>query len=168
MNSSTVSLLAMTLVTGILVDDSIVVLENTERHFELGESPREAALKGRLEIGLAAVVITLVDVVVFLPIAFLPGIVGKFLAEFALVVVVATMSSLLVSFTVTPALAGNWSLVAKKRLSGPLEAFVSGFNSVRGWYVERVLPKALARPWVVIGIAAYWILELLVAIVRHS
>ncbi len=150
----TVSLLAMTLITGILVDDSIVVLENTERHFELGESPRDAALKGRLEIGLAAVVITLVDVVVFLPIAFLPGIVGKFLAEFALVVVVATASSLLVSFTVTPALAGNWSLFAKTRLAGPFEAFVAGFDRVRRWYVERVLPRALARPWVVVGIAA--------------
>jgi HAE1 family hydrophobic/amphiphilic exporter-1 len=149
----TVSLLAMTLITGILVDDSIVVLENTERHFEHGEAPREAALNGRLEIGLAAVVITLVDVVVFLPIAFLPGIVGKFLAEFALVVVVATLSSLLVSFTVTPALAGNWSLFAKKRLAGPFEAFAAGFDGVRRWYVERALPRALARPWIVIGIA---------------
>ena len=149
----TVSLLAMTLITGILVDDSIVVLENTERHFELGEAPRDAALNGRLEIGLAAVVITLVDVVVFLPIAFLPGIVGKFLAEFALVVVVATLSSLLISFTVTPALAGNWSLFAKKRLGGPFEAFVAGFDRMRRWYVERVLPRALARPWVVVSIA---------------
>jgi hydrophobic/amphiphilic exporter-1 (mainly G- bacteria), HAE1 family len=149
----TVSLLAMTLITGILVDDSIVVLENTERHFELGEAPRDAALNGRLEIGLAAIVITLVDVVVFLPIAFLPGIVGKFLAEFALVVVVATLSSLAVSFTVTPALAGNWSLLAKNRLGGAFEKFSTGFDRVRQWYVERVLPGALARPWVVVGIA---------------
>jgi HAE1 family hydrophobic/amphiphilic exporter-1 len=149
----TVSLLAMTLITGILVDDSIVVLENTERHSELGEAPRDAALNGRLEIGLAAIVITLVDVVVFLPIAFLPGIVGKFLSEFALVVVVATLSSLLVSFTVTPALAGNWSLLATKRLGGLFHAFARGFDRTRGLYVERVLPRALAHPWVVVFIA---------------
>jgi HAE1 family hydrophobic/amphiphilic exporter-1 len=143
----------MSLITGILVDDSIVVLENIQRHHELGEAPRDAALHGRLEIGLAAIVITLVDVVVFLPIAFLPGIVGKFLSEFALVVVVATLSSLLVSFTVTPALAGNWSLLSRTRLDGPFEAFARTFDRTRSWYVERVLPRALARPWLVVGIA---------------
>ena len=63
----------MTLVVGILVDDSIVVLENTERHFEDGEAPQDAAILGRSEMGAAAIVITLVDVVVFLPISFLPG-----------------------------------------------------------------------------------------------
>ncbi len=90
----TISLLAMTLIIGILVDDSIVVLENIERHCESGETPVEAAIKGRTQIGPAAIVITLVDVVVFLPIAFLPGTVGSFLSEFALVVVVATLTSL--------------------------------------------------------------------------
>ena len=69
----TVSLLAMTLIIGILVDDSIVVLENTERHFADGEDPQTAAIRGRTEIGVAAIVITLVDVVVFLPISFLQG-----------------------------------------------------------------------------------------------
>ncbi len=77
----TVSLLAMTLIIGILVDDSIVVLENVERHFEDGEAPRTAAILGRTEIGPAAIVITLVDVVVFLPIAFLPGQTGRFLGR---------------------------------------------------------------------------------------
>ena len=77
----TVSLLAMTLIIGILVDDSIVVLENIGRHYDDGEAPRTAAILGRSEIGNAAIVITLVDVVVFLPIAFLPGIVGRFLAR---------------------------------------------------------------------------------------
>ena len=85
----TVSLLAMTLIIGILVDDSIVVLENVERHFNAGETPTEAAVNGRSEIGVAAIVITLVDVVVFLPISFLPGSVGLFLREFGLVVTVA-------------------------------------------------------------------------------
>ena len=66
----TSSLLAMTLIIGILVDDSIVVLENVERHYDNGEAPKKRRLRGRTQIGPAAVVITLVDVVVFLPIAF--------------------------------------------------------------------------------------------------
>ena len=107
----TVSLLAMTLIIGILVDDSIVVLENIERHAADGEaaarSPRSTAVP---RSGWRRLVITLVDVVVFLPISFLPGAVGLFLREFGLVVSVATLTSLFVSFTVTPALAAHWSL----------------------------------------------------------
>ena len=150
----TVSLLAMTLITGILVDDSIVVLENSERHREAGEDAVTAAINGRLEIGLAAIVITLVDVVVFAPIAYLPGIVGKFLVEFAIVVVASTLASLLVSFTITPALAGRWSLLSSKRTIKPIEAFTRGFDRFRLWYADRVLPWALGNPWMVGGIAA--------------
>ncbi len=141
-----VSLLAMTLIIGILVDDSIVVLENTERHREQGDEPKQAALLGRTEIGLAAVVITLVDVVVFLPIAFLPGTVGKFLNEFGLVVVVATLSSLLVSFTITPALAGNWSLLSRWKPPAIIDGFTRGFERLRSWYANRALPWALKHP----------------------
>jgi HAE1 family hydrophobic/amphiphilic exporter-1 len=142
----TVSLLAMTLIIGILVDDSIVVLENVERHHENGEPPKEAAIKGRTQIGPAAVVITLVDVVVFLPIAFLPGTVGKFLSEFALVVVTATLTSLCISFTITPSLAGNWSLLSRWKAPKPIERFADGFESLRRWYAHRALPWALRRP----------------------
>jgi len=145
----TVSLLSMTLITGILVDDSIVVLENSERHRESGEEPIQAAIVGRLEIGLAAIVITLVDVVVFAPIAYLPGIVGRFLIEFALVVVASTLASLLVSFTITPALAGNWSLRSSKRGMSFADAFARGFDRVREWYSQRTLVWALDHPWAV-------------------
>ena len=145
----TVSLLSMTLITGILVDDSIVVLENSERHREAGEQPVQAAILGRLEIGLAAIVITLVDVVVFAPIAYLPGIVGRFLIEFALVVVASTLASLLVSFTITPALAGNWSLRSSKRGMSFADAFARGFDRVREWYANRALVWALDHPWIV-------------------
>ena len=135
----TISLLAMTLIIGILVDDSIVVLENITHHFDDGESPQTAAILGRTEIGNAAIVITLVDVVVFLPIAFLPGIVGRFLSEFGLVVVAATLTSLAISFTVTPSLAGNWSLFSRWRPWAPLRAFTRGFERVRGgFYTDRV------------------------------
>jgi HAE1 family hydrophobic/amphiphilic exporter-1 len=101
--------MALALVIGILVDDSIVVLENIHRHLEKGEEPKVAALKGRSEIGFAAIAITLVDVVVFLPIALIGGLVGKIFKEFGLTVVVSTLLSLFVSFTLTPMLASKWS-----------------------------------------------------------
>jgi HAE1 family hydrophobic/amphiphilic exporter-1 len=138
-----VSLLAMTLIIGILVDDSIVVLENVERHYHAGEGPTEAAINGRSEIGVAAIVITLVDVVVFLPISFLPGSVGLFLREFGLVVTVATLTSLFVSFTITPTLAGRWALTSTWRPWGIIESFTRAFERLRVWYATRVLGWAL-------------------------
>lgn len=101
-------MLALSLVVGILVDDSIVVLENIERHLRLREHPEEAALNGRSEIGLAAIAITMVDIVVFLPIAFMGGIVGQFFRQFGVTVATATLFSLMMSFTLTPMLASRW------------------------------------------------------------
>jgi HAE1 family hydrophobic/amphiphilic exporter-1 len=147
----TVSLLAMTLIIGILVDDSIVVLENVERHFQKGEEPAEAAVRGRNEIGVAAIVITLVDVVVFLPISFLPGAVGLFLREFGLVVTVATLTSLFISFTVTPTLAGRWALLSRWKPWGIIEAFTARFDAARELYVRRLLTWGLRhRAFVVV------------------
>ena len=139
-----ISLMGLGLTIGILVDDSIVVLENITRHREMGEAPLDSAYNGRTEIGSAAVAITLVDVVVFLPIAFLSGIVGKFMKEFGLVIVVATLFSLLVSFTLTPLLAGRWSV--KRRSTGVpwwARGFQSGFERLGNWYAGRALPWAL-------------------------
>jgi HAE1 family hydrophobic/amphiphilic exporter-1 len=102
------TMLALSLVVGILVDDSIVVLENIHRHLARGEEPVEAAINGRSEIGLAAITITLVDVVVFLPIAFMGGISGMFFKSFGVTVAVATLFSLFMSFTLTPMLASRW------------------------------------------------------------
>jgi HAE1 family hydrophobic/amphiphilic exporter-1 len=150
----TVSLLAMTLIIGILVDDSIVVLENIERHYEDGEAPRTAAILGRSEIGTAAVIITLVDVVVFLPIAFLPGQTGRFLSEFGVVVVIATLTSLAVSFTVTPSLAGNWSLFSTWRIPRIIRAFARGFESARTFYSTRILSWALGHKIIVAAVSA--------------
>lgn len=101
-------LLALSLVVGILVDDSIVILENIERHLRMREQPEEAALNGRSEIGLAAITITMVDIVVFLPIAFMGGIVGSFFRQFGITVACAAAFSLLMSFTLTPMLASKW------------------------------------------------------------
>ncbi|MEI7832149.1 MAG: efflux RND transporter permease subunit [bacterium] len=102
------SMLGLSLAVGILVDDSIVVLENIHRHLQMGESPREAAINGRTEIGLAALAITMVDVVVFVPIAFMGGIVGQFFRQFGIVIASATLFSLFMSFTLTPMLASRW------------------------------------------------------------
>ena len=93
------SLMGMTLCIGILVDDSIVVLENITRHLRLGESPKEAAENGRMEIGMAAIAITLCDMAVFLPIAFMEGMTGQFFRQFGLTIVFAGAFSLFVSFT---------------------------------------------------------------------
>jgi HAE1 family hydrophobic/amphiphilic exporter-1 len=150
----TVSLLAMTLIIGILVDDSIVVLENIERHFEDGEGPRTAAILGRAEIGPAAIVITLVDVVVFLPIAFLPGQVGRFLSEFGVVVTVATLTSLAVSFTITPALAGNWSLLSAWRPWGLINGFSHQFERLRDFYSQHTLAWTLRHGVIVALVCA--------------
>jgi HAE1 family hydrophobic/amphiphilic exporter-1 len=141
-----VSLMGLSLTIGILVDDSIVVLENITRHRDAGERAEDAAVNGRAEIGGAAVAITLVDVVVFLPMAFLSGIVGKYMKEFGIVVVVATLFSLFVSFTLTPVLAAKWSL--RGRSAAPprsLAWFQAGYERVLRSYHERWLPYALAH-----------------------
>jgi hydrophobic/amphiphilic exporter-1 (mainly G- bacteria), HAE1 family len=131
------------------------VLENITRHRDLGQTPVDAAISGRSEIGGAAVAITLVDVVVFLPIAFLSGIVGKYMIEFGVVVVVATLFSLLVSFTLTPMLAARWSIV--KRSSAPprsLQWFQTAFDRFTTWYRDRALPYALRHRWQTVGACA--------------
>ncbi|MHB8432371.1 MAG: efflux RND transporter permease subunit [Candidatus Tyrphobacter sp.] len=151
----TISLLAMTLVFGILIDGSTVVLENAERHYrELGQTPHDAAVQARAEIGAATIVLTLVDVVVFLPIAFLHGPIGRELAEFGIVVTVSTLTSLFVSFTITPGLAGLWSLHSQWRPPAPVRAFGTSFERVRRWYSSHLLNWGLRHPQIVMAIAA--------------
>ncbi len=101
------SLMGLALCVGILVDDAVVILENIHRHLRMGKDPKTAALDGRSEIGMAAIAITLCDIVVFAPIAFMSGMVGQYFKQFGLTVVVATLFSLLVSFTLTPMMASR-------------------------------------------------------------
>ena len=101
------TLLAMSLIIGILVDDAVVVLENIQKHLDKGKDKRVAAMDGRMEIGFAALSITLVDVVVFLPILFLQVFVADMLKQFSVVVITSTLTSLLVGFTLTPWLASR-------------------------------------------------------------
>src|SRR5690606_33674717 len=96
------SLLGLSLVVGILVDDAIVVIENIYRHMEMGKSKVQAAYDGAKEIGFTVTAITLVIVVVFLPIALTTGLISNIMRQFSLVIVIATLLSLLVSFTMVP------------------------------------------------------------------
>ena len=114
------TLLAMSLIIGILVDDAVVVLENIQKHLDRGKDKRTAALDGRMEIGFAALSITLVDVVVFLPILFLQVFVADMLKQFSVVVVTSTLTSLMVSFTLTPWLV---SRIGKKEDLQPTNFF---------------------------------------------
>lgn len=163
------SMLALTLSVGILVDDSIVILENIYRHLGLREPPVVAARNGRVEIGLAAITITAVDVAVYLPIALLPGIAGDFIRPFAVVIACATLTSLLVSFTLTPLLASRFLTLQHALMegSGPLvrfgRAWDHGFD-VLGRSYRRLLRGVLQRKlfflkmrWIVIaaGLASF-------------
>jgi len=140
------TLMALSLLIGILVDDSIVVLENIYRHLEMGKDKRQAALDGRNEIGFTAVAITLVDVVVFLPLSLVSGMIGNMLREFSLVVVFATLMSLIVSFTVTPLLASRFSKIqdyTKKSIIGRFSIWVeTTYTKIVGYY-ERILQWSL-------------------------
>ncbi|MBO0935869.1 efflux RND transporter permease subunit [Fibrella sp. HMF5335] len=127
------TLLALSLVIGILVDDSIVVLESIYQRMEKDgvssdDDRKAAALNGRGDIGFAAIAITLVDVVVFVPLSFSPGLVGDLVREFSLVVVISTLFSLLVSFTLTPMIASRFGKVEHLTRDTLMGRFGLGFE----------------------------------------
>ncbi|MCW5632874.1 MAG: efflux RND transporter permease subunit [Rubrivivax sp.] len=111
-----ITLMALSLCVGLLIDDAIVVRENIVRHVQMGKSPRQAALEGTDEIGLAVLATTLSIVAVFLPIGFMGGIVGKFFHEFGITIVAAVLISMFVSFTLDPMLSSVWHDPAAERL----------------------------------------------------
>lgn len=150
------TLMAMSLVVGILVDDSIVVLENIYRHMEMGTERRKAALDGRNEIGFTAIAITLVDVVVFLPLALTGGMIGAILREFSVVVIVSTLMSLFVSFTVTPMLSsrfGKLEHLGKKnwwdRVNAAFENLLEDIKAGYGHFLKIILQK---KRWLLSGV----------------
>ena len=103
-----VTLMALSLCVGLLIDDAIVVRENIVRHVQMGKSPYNAAMDGTQEIGLAVLATTLSIVAVFLPIGFMGGIIGKFFHEFGITIVAAVLISMFVSFTLDPMLSSVW------------------------------------------------------------
>jgi len=151
------TLLGLSLVIGILVDDSIVVLENIYRHLEMGKKPKIAALVGRNEIAFTAVSITLVDVVVFLPLGLTSGIIGNIMREFSIVVVISTLASLFVSFTVTPVMASRFTKLEHINPKTPL-GFISywfekGYNYFVNDYLS-LLKWSLNHKFIVLSLAA--------------
>jgi hydrophobic/amphiphilic exporter-1 (mainly G- bacteria), HAE1 family len=103
-----ITLMALSLCVGLLIDDAIVVRENIVRHVHMGKSPYQASLDGTQEIGLAVLATTLSIVAVFLPIGFMGGIIGKFFHEFGITIVAAVLISMFVSFTLDPMLSSIW------------------------------------------------------------
>ena len=142
------TLLGLSLVVGILVDDSIVVLENIHSHMEKGKSRMEAAIASWNSIGLSVVSITLVLLAVFLPITFVTGLIADLLKQFSVVVAFATAISLVVSFTLTPLLASRFSSVMElephKILHKPLIWFENFLDKINEFYKE-ILNWTLAR-----------------------
>jgi len=148
-----ITLLALTLAVGIVIDDAIVVLENIYRHIEEEDmDPLQAAIEGTREIGFAVLATTLSLIAVFLPVAFMSGIVGRFLASFGLTMSFAILVSLLVAFTLTPMLTAQWlgghvrNQARKRKAKGlpPKHHDADGYRE-RGFYgiIDRVYTKML-------------------------
>ncbi|WP_332303031.1 efflux RND transporter permease subunit [Rhizobium sp. GR12] len=136
---NTLSLLALTLSIGILVDDAIVVRENITRHLHMGKSHIRAALDGTNEIGLAVIATTATIVAVFLPVAFMDGIVGRFFYEFGVTVSAAVLISLFVAFTLDPMLSSVWfDPDAQPDIRrGPIGRLIARFDLGFEWLADR-------------------------------
>lgn len=152
------TLLAMSLVIGILVDDSIVVLENIYRHLQMGKNRRQAALDGRNEIAFTALAITLVDVVVFSPVVFISGVISDILEQFSIVVVISTLMSLFVCFTLTPWLASRMAKeINLEEKKGLFYRFLHWFEQQQTKFTEMYVSLvrwSLSHKWIMGGIIA--------------
>lgn len=163
------TLLALSLVIGILVDDSIVILENIQRHLEMGKNRWDATVEGVTEIGFAALAITLVIVVVFVPITMVNSVIADLLRQFSLTVAFATMVSLLVSFTLTPWMTSKMAKVERLNPKNPAQAFLiwfeKGLTALTKWYhgsLEWVLGHKLAFSGILVAIVVMtgWVMSL--------
>jgi HAE1 family hydrophobic/amphiphilic exporter-1 len=131
---NTMTLLALALAVGVVIDDAIVVLENIERHREQGESPAEAASKGTREIAFAATASTVSIAVVFMPVIFVQGLVGNFLSEFGVTVAASVMVSLIVALTLTPMLAARMPAPKEREHGSVYHRLEQGFDWVEARY----------------------------------
>ncbi|MBI4938937.1 MAG: efflux RND transporter permease subunit, partial [Nitrosomonadales bacterium] len=149
-----ISLLGITLAVGLVVDDAIMVLENIVRHVEKGMPPLQAALQGSREMSFTILSISLSLTAVFIPIFFMPGVIGLLFHEFAAVVGIAVLMSAVVSLTLIPMLASRYLAQHEAKESGLrwTEWFERGFSRVRSSY-ERMLDWALHHHRIVLGIA---------------
>jgi len=153
-----ISLLGITLAVGLVVDDAIVVLENIVRHIEMGKKPIQAALVGAKEMGFTIISISVSLVAVFIPIFFMPGVIGLLFHEFAVVVSLSILVSAVVSLTLVPMLASRFLPAGAQDHDHTQEKtfigrhFEAGFLRLRNGYV-RVLDLALAHRAIVLVIA---------------
>jgi multidrug efflux pump len=139
------SLMALTVATGFVVDDAIVVLENVSRHIERGVAPFQAALQGAREVGFTVLSMSLSLIAVFIPILLMGGIVGRYFREFAVTLSVAILISLMLSLTMTPMMCSRLLLPASERRHGRLYAWSErGFERLRRGY-EKSLGWVLAH-----------------------
>ncbi|OON39683.1 multidrug transporter subunit MdtB [Izhakiella australiensis] len=147
------TLMALTIATGFVVDDAIVVIENISRYIEKGESPLSATLKGAGEIGFTIISLTFSLIAVLIPLLFMGDIVGRLFREFAITLAVAILISALVSLTLTPMMCARLlsaeSLRRQNRFSRASEAF---FARVIAGY-GRILQRVLNHPWLTLGVA---------------
>lgn len=163
---NTITMMALSLCVGLLIDDAIVVRENIVRHVQMGKSPHQAALDGTQEIGLAVLATTLSIVAVFLPIGFMGGIVGKFFHEFGLTIVAAVLISMFVSFTLDPMLSSVWNdpqahgihrgapLTLYDRTIGRVTGAFDRFTGRLSNGYQRILRWSLAHRLATLGLAA--------------
>ncbi len=145
------SLLGLSLAIGLLIDDAIVVQENIMRHVEEGKPPMQAASEATSEIGLAVLAVTLSVVAVFVPVAFMDGIVGRFFYQFGLTVTFAVLISMFVSFTLDPMLSSR--ILEKPKETKFYKVTEEYFVRLENWY-EGILRWALSRRLTVVAVAA--------------
>ncbi|WP_342618302.1 efflux RND transporter permease subunit [Rhodoferax sp. GW822-FHT02A01] len=129
-----ITLMALSLCVGLLIDDAIVVRENIVRHVAMGKHAYQAAMDGTEEIGLAVLATTLSIVAVFMPIGFMGGIIGKFFHEFGLTIVAAVAISMFVSFTLDPMLSSVWEDPDINHPDGPKNWYDKTIGRVTGWF----------------------------------
>ena len=149
-----ISLLGLTLAVGLVVDDAIVVLENIIRHVEDGENAFQAALRGAREVGFTIISISTSLIAVFIPIFFMPGVIGLLFHEFAVVVGLSIVVSAFVSLTLVPMLASRF-LTDEAHMKRPgriVRSFETGFDALLSGYT-RLLDQALAHRKLILGLA---------------
>ena len=132
-----ITLMALSLCVGLLIDDAIVVRENIVRHVQMGKGAYQAAMDGTQEIGLAVLATTLSIVAVFMPIGFMGGIIGKFFHEFGITIVAAVLISMFVSFTLDPMLSSIWhdpTIHAHGQRTEPVTFYDKTIGRVTGWF----------------------------------
>ncbi len=161
-----ITLMALSLCVGLLIDDAIVVRENIVRHVQMGKTAYQASLDGTQEIGLAVLATTFSIVAVFLPIGFMGGIIGKFFHEFGITIVAAVLISMFVSFTLDPMLSSIWhdpSIEAHGKHHAPVTFYDKTIGRVTGWFeratdslaetYQRILRWSLVHKLATVGLA---------------